>query len=256
MQPSLLGAVNLNPLKLGSVIANVASIASFAFYIAERTSSLPHPPGMSSLNVVIQLSIVSAIAYGILWAIADGLLFGGRFRAGGSGNLPVGLSAVVLSLSVTVPLVCVPFVYQVMTGIRVLMPSHWKAAFLLILLGAVSHILMYGTTTFPPNGLRQKLVPSGEHASLTRTLSMEIVLAAVHFGLIVLPYRLVVDPGGQLLETVLGRTLLPGLVYFLGITVFIVLEYPDSLNKPTALEVRGIISGLLIMFCFCGGMFL
>jgi hypothetical protein len=88
--------------KLGSVIANFASIAGFAFYLADRTSSIPTVSGPGALNRVLHLALLSAILYGILWSLAE-RLSGWDFGAGGGDKEPSGWSAVVLSLSITLP---------------------------------------------------------------------------------------------------------------------------------------------------------
>ena len=109
------GNITVVGVKLGSVIANLASIASFSLYIAERTSTLPTKSGLPNLNVVLHLAILTAIAFGVIWTLAD-LIFGCSFGAGGGDRLPAGWSAVVLSLSMTVPLAFIPFLYQKLTG--------------------------------------------------------------------------------------------------------------------------------------------
>jgi hypothetical protein len=52
--------------KLGSVVANFASIASFALYLKDRASSVPAKSGLNDLDVVLRLALLTAICYGIL----------------------------------------------------------------------------------------------------------------------------------------------------------------------------------------------
>ena len=75
------GNITVVGVKLGSVIANLASIASVSLYIAERTSTLATRSGVSSLNVVLHLAILTAIAFGVLWTVAE-LVFGWSYGAG------------------------------------------------------------------------------------------------------------------------------------------------------------------------------
>src|SRR5437870_9303809 len=128
--------------KFGSIVANLASIASFSFYIAERTSSLPTKSGLSGLNIVLHLTVLTAIAFGVLWSIAK-RIFDWNWGAGGGDTPPSAWAAVVLSLSMTLPLAFVPFVYQKITGVGLLSPLHWRAMFLVILFGAGSHLLIF-----------------------------------------------------------------------------------------------------------------
>lgn len=241
--------------KLGSVIANLASIASFSFYIAERTSSLPTKSGLGGFNVVLHLTVLSAIAFGTLWSTAE-RCFKWNYGAGGGDRLPSGWSAVVLSLSMTMPLALVPFFYQSLTGIHLLFPSHWRATLLVVLLGMGCHLLIYGTASDSPNGIRQKIAPLNEDTPFATGLLMEAIYSALFVGLLVFTYRLVVNPTEPLLELVLGRTVLPSLVFFSGMAVFIAMKFPGSLRDRSWVQVRGVVSGLLIMFCLCGGMFL
>lgn len=240
--------------KLGSVIANFASIAGFAFYIADRTSSLPSVSGSDALNRVLHLAVLSAIFYGVLWSLAERFL-GWNYGAGGGDTEPSGWSAVALSLSMTLPLAFVPFVYGKVTRVPVIHPLHWRAILFVVLLGAGAHLLMYGTRSRIPNGLRHWIAPSRQHPPFPSALLLELVSSLTYFGFIVLPYRLIVDPTEPLRELILGRTLLSCSVFFFGMTLFIALKYPGSLRDRTWIQVRGIVGGLLMMFCLCGGMF-
>ncbi len=91
----MLSAVRIDSLaaKAGSVIANLASVLGFAFYIADRTSTLPPLSGPMRLNVVLHLAILSAIAFGILWSLTERCF---RWNIGGGGhrNTPSGCPAV------------------------------------------------------------------------------------------------------------------------------------------------------------------
>jgi hypothetical protein len=161
---------------------------------------------------------------------------------------------VVLSLSVTAPLALVPFLYQRLSRIPVIiLPQHWRAMPIVIVLGALAHLIMYGTNA---DGLRQRLSPAGEYRSLRSGLLLEGLYTVVYFALIVLPYRLIVMPHAPLRDLLIFRFLLPGLLFFSAITIFIIFMWPDSLHDRTWVQIRGIVSGLVMMFCFCAAMFL
>jgi hypothetical protein len=240
--------------KLGSVLANFASIAGFAFYIADRTSSLPNVSGPEALNRVLHLAVLSAILYGVIWSLAE-RVFGWNYGAGGGDTEPSGWSAIVLSLSMTLPLAFVPFAYGKVVRVTVIHPLHWRAILFVVLLGAGAHLLMYGTKSRIPNGIRHRIVPSRQHPPFSSSLLLELVSSITYFVFIVLPYRIIVDPAEPLRQLILGRTLLSCSVFFFGMTLFIALKYPGSLRDRTWIQVRGIFGGLLMMFCLCGGMF-
>jgi hypothetical protein len=240
-------------IRLVTVLCNFASVGGFVFSIAERASAMPNLSGGDRLNVVLHLSVLTALAYGIVWSLSE-RVFGWTYGAGGGDVLPAGWSAIVLSLSVTLPLALIPFLYQTVTHVKVLLPSHWRAMFLVILLGAAAHLLVYGIGSVP--GIRQRMAPLGEETPFKRALEAEALYVITYFGLIVLPYRLVVNPTEPLSGLLLWRIVIPGMVFFFGMTLFIGLKYPGSLSDRTWIQVRGVISGLVMMFCFCGAMFL
>lgn len=183
--------------KLGSVIANLASIASFSLYIAERTSTLPTRSGVTSLNVVLHLAILTAIAFGVLWTVAE-LVFGWSYGAGGGDRLASGWSAVILSLSMTVPLAIIPFLYQRLTGVHLLLPMHWRAIVLVMVIAVGCHLLIYGTSKHKPNGLRERIAPSGENTRFSAGLLVGATSTVLFVGVLVLAYRLVVNPSWRL----------------------------------------------------------
>jgi len=240
--------------KFVSIIASLASIASFAFTIADRTSGLPARSGFSGLNVVLHLALLTAIAFGGLWTIAE-KLSGWSWGAGGGDTPPAGWAAVVMSLCMTLPLTFVPFAYQRITRVNLLLPLHWEAMLLVSLLCAGVHLLIFGWSRDVP-GLRQRIAPTHPDTKWEAGLEVEGIFTVSIIGLMVLPYRLIVDPTEPLLRLGLGRILFPCLVYFSGMVVFTFLKYPGSLTDPRTVEIRGIVAGLLLMFCLCGGMFL
>lgn len=85
--------ITIAAVKVGTVLANLSSIVGFSFCIAERTSNLPTKSGLTGLNVVFHLSVLTAIAFGVLWSLAE-RQFGWSFGAGGGDALPSGWSAV------------------------------------------------------------------------------------------------------------------------------------------------------------------
>ena len=250
--PATAKATETVALKLGCLIANLASIAGFLFYLVDRTSASYSPSGLSGLNVVLHLSLLTCLGYGILWASAE-RIFHWDYGAGAGEALPTGWSAVALSLSVTLPLVFVPWFYQLLTKTRVLSPLHWRAVIIILVTGAAAHLVMYGTHS---NGVRQLMAPTGEYDSFRRALVLEAIYSCIYFGFIVLPYVLTVRPNSHLLELVMGRTILPAMTFFFGMALFIAVKNPVALHEKIWIHARGMFSGVLMMFCFCGAMFL
>jgi hypothetical protein len=135
-------------------------------------------------------------------------------------------------------------------------PSHWRAFFILLLLGAGTHLLIYGTDSQKPNGLRERILPEGRDPDYGRAVLMEIIYGLIFFCLMVIPYRLIANPTQSLPDLIFGRTLLPAATFICAMAFLIAITFPRSMNDPIWIQTRGIVGGLLTVFCLCGGMFL
>jgi hypothetical protein len=100
------------------------------------------------------------------------------------------------------------------------------------------------------------VLPEGREPKYTTSVSMEVAYGLIFFGLIVVPYRLVANPTQSLPDLVFGRTLLPALTFVCGMAFLIALKFPYSMNDPRWIQTRGLIGGILTVFCLCGGMFM
>lgn len=107
--------------KFGSFIANVATLVGLGLYISDRRSTLATKSGPEALGIVVYLTLLVAIFYGVLWIVTERILKT-NYAAGGAGRMPAGWAAVALSLSLTLPLGIVPIVYQRLTGVRNCIP--------------------------------------------------------------------------------------------------------------------------------------
>jgi hypothetical protein len=241
-----------------SVLGSLASIVGLLMYIGDRYTGLPEIPPLSRTSIVLQLGILCAIAWGILWSAADQLIYGGKYGGGGGSQIAHGWSAVIISVTLTTSIATVPFLYQRFTGQRVLLSNHWQAFPYLIALGALAYILIFGTGPTSFTGLSRWIAPLPSQTTLGSGIAREFAFAGVCFPLIIFPYRIIVRPPSTslIMEAFLGRTVLPGLVYVLGMTAYIIVRYPGSLQENTWIEVRGVLSGLIQVCCYCAGMFL
>jgi hypothetical protein len=243
------GAIVLTVL---ACFVTIGSIIVFAVDGAHRTLQMPLKSGSSSLDVILHLALVTAVSFGLSWILVDRAC-GWNYAAGGSGRLPTGWKAVILSLCMTLSLVCVPALYQIVTGAIVLPPSHWKASILVIIGGACTYVLLFGTSSSSEapngNGLRHMLIPDESKTPGLRGLAQEALYTTFIVGFIVLPYRVVVNATEPLSQLILGRIVLPWIVYFSAMSIFIGVTYPDSLRDSGWLNLRGVVAGLLVMFC-------
>lgn len=240
---------------------SICSIAGFLYtgrefleYLAVPPAGPPFLSGSTRLYTILFLGLVAAICFGVSWSLVE-RRFGWSFGAGGGDALPEGLSAVVLSLTLTIPLVLVPPVYQRFVQTPVVPPRHYVAGLAVIILAAIGHLFLYGSRMIGFPGMRTIVFPLGSPAHLGRAVLMEMIYCATHFGTIVLPYRIIVwSQYGHLDASVVLNTALPAVVCFFGITIYILVKYPGSLVDKTWIQVRGVVAGLLLLVTLEGGM--
>lgn len=95
---------------------------------------------------ILRIAFAVAIAHAILWALAERLP-GWNFREGIL--LPQGFSAVVLSLTMTVPLIVVPPLYERLFHIRIVSSRHWLGGALIMVFSA--SVISSSTVRKPSN---------------------------------------------------------------------------------------------------------
>lgn len=239
--------------KMFSVAGTLAGFASLIVSFAQLSPSRPVMAGIGGFNVVLHLSVLTAIAWGLLWRLIE-RSFGWDFGAGRGEAMPSGWSAVGLGVSMTVPLAVVPAIYQHFVGVHILLPLHWKAMGFVIPASVLAHMAMYGTRFNSPYGIRSRLAPTPVYPSFPLGVLLELIYSLLYFSAVVLLYRFIVA-STSVRELLVARTLAPAAMFFFAMTIFIAFV-PESLQDSTWTQIRGIVSALLIMFCFCYGMFL
>jgi len=206
------------------------------------------------LYTILFLGLVGSVVFGVSWSVIERRL-GWHFGAGGSDSLPHGWSAVVLSTTITAPVVLIPPLFQRLAHFQVILPRHWVAGATVVVLAALAHLLLYGARPINFAGARNLIFPLKAPPRLGRALLMELVYTVAHFCSIVLSYRIIVDSQfGPLNVAVVAKTLLSAAFFFFGMAVYILLKYPESLQDNTWIQVRGVIAGILLMIALTGGM--
>lgn len=241
--------------KSGGALVGACSVGSFVLSFSGRAPDIPSLSLLQQLNTALHLGILTAIAHGILWSVAE-LIMKSNFGAGGHGRLPQGSSAVILSLSLTLPLVAIPALYSFFMGLPILPHFHWAAAPFVVLLGAAAHLILYGTGKHSFIGLRHRIMPPTQRKTPWRTaFAMESLYAIMYFGLIVLPYRIIVEaPTPTFASTLVARSILPAIGFFAAMVVLIMLR-PSTVRDRPGIEMRGVLSGIFLPFFLCAGMF-
>jgi DNA-binding winged helix-turn-helix (wHTH) protein len=203
------------------------------------------------LQPILWIAIAVAMAHSVLWALAE-RLFGWNFREGIL--LPQGFSAVVLSLTMTVPLIFGPPLYEHLFRTRIIFSRHWLGGALIVVFSALGHLILYGSKTIQFVGLRNLISPLGIPGEY-RALPMELIYAAVHFSSIVLVYRIMVDSQSRRVTMrSLGPTFIACLIWLSCDSIFIVLKYPASLANGQIILLRGFLNASTLMMTLAGGM--
>src|SRR5215831_1670241 len=106
------------------------------------------------LNMLLHLSILTLIAHGLFWVgLEKG--FGWDYA---TGKIPKGFAAVAMSLSLTVPALAVPVLYQSATAKPVVSSNHLHGAVLALAGGAIAYVLLFGVDEVVFPGVREVLL--------------------------------------------------------------------------------------------------
>jgi serine/threonine protein kinase len=201
------------------------------------------------LNTFFQLSILILIAHALTWWGIE-KVFGWDYA---TGETPKGIRAAVMSLSLTLPAVIVPFFYQYATSKTILSKFHSRASILAVSGGMIGYILLFGLGQNAFSGVRDTILSLFRYreqplwAEILATLAYALILVVF----IALPYRLLVLPDSPVLGTI-GWSILASLVTFFGLSAYILLKYPASLDTNSHWGfLRGIIAGIFTVVSVC-----
>lgn len=234
-----------------SFVCWAASGVGFLHRLMNPRITVPGISGVARIEAILIVGLCAAAAHALLWAISERVA-GWNHHEGPTGLLPQGWSAVVLSLTMTVPLVALPPLYGALFHTTIVYTGHALAGVCVIVAAAFAHFIAYGSKSVGFPGLKRLVFPQ-DSTSVVRALSMEAIYAVLHFGSIVLVYRLVQREYAGIHEDVLVPTVLSMLVWLLGILTFYFVKYPDSVRDEKTVEQRRVIHGLLLMLALQAG---
>ena len=245
-------------------------------FVAYLYSGVAHPEDhaidLPRLFTIALLGIVISIINGIVWYKIDET-YGWEYLAGSGEHMPIGWSAVALSISVTSSLLLVPLVIPLLFSIPTFaILRHLAACFPCVVGGAVGHLCMYGLYYNRCAGFRRwigqgdfiratsdsgGLITSFMQPEVWRLLFQEFTYTFVYFLSIVLPYLYVSRIPLPLFERFRPlQTTYSALFFFLLVSAYIVLFYPRSLNDARFVQFRGLWSAALLQIAFCAAMYL
>jgi hypothetical protein len=246
-------------MKIGNSIVWIFAFTGLSLkYFLDQSKIIPSLTLEQRFFITIFLGIITSIGLGILWPIAE-KIFNWRFGGGGNVdeedyvNLPTGFSAIILSATLTIPLLIAPILYELITKKKILLSNHWIAGVAVILGSAVGHLVIYGIKSPGFKGLRRLIMPKLTK-NLKTALFFEFICAIVYFTCIALVYQILVSP--KLFFNGIFKVYISALVYFMGMSAFITIKYPESINEPTWVQVRGFFAGFLLPVTLCMAMYL
>lgn len=240
--------------RIAAAVVFIIGVVTFISDYLIGKAPLPPPTCTNVFLLILPLGLAAGIAHALLWADIENW-FGWTFGAGGSGAMPSGFSAVALSLSLTFPLAFVPLLAQKLMSQQLIPPDYMRGALALLISGCLGHIVMYGLST-KWRGLRSMIIPTNRPIGFSRLVFSEIVYALIYFGLMGISFRAFSQPSIAWpdIEAV-GVIAAAALWFILIMSGFSYARYPNSLNDPTWVQVRGFLSGQVLSVCLVAAMF-
>ena len=203
------------------------------------------------INNIIHLALFILFLFGLFWSIVQ-KLFNWNYDTGQYGNLPHGVSAFFLSLSMTTAIMLAPFLYGKLTNKNHITKAHWIACIALIFVNSLTSLILYGIQNFPGTVnlilplymVLNKSVSYSNSTLLLRQTANELTNAFLNVGFSVMIYLSVMKISLKKINLsnidIALCTSICVLITFLPIELFIFLKYPESLINSTWINVRGI----------------
>ena len=242
----------------GSSVANILAFfmsAAGAVRMPFTQARLIALPPSERWTLVLQLSVICAVMYGLSWTAIDSLC-GWDIGGLGEGKRPLrGWAAVVLATCLSLPLALVPVAYQSLTGLHFLSSSHAMGSGVAILGGVVAHLGIFGFHRGRPSGFRRAVLRRVQ-SPLASELLVLLIWSGVVVCAMVVPYLMAIAGSVAAFDVwLVSRLVFSTLLTLFGTSIFILLKYPDSVKNPVWIQTRAIVASILINFSLVGGMY-
>jgi hypothetical protein len=205
--------------------------------------------------IILELGLISGILYGFLWAVvAQKIIL--RTDYGEETSMPSGWHAAVLSLCLTLPVTCLPPLYELVTGKMIISSRHYLyAAILANAVSAAAHVVWYGSKKIGLIGIREITFPVGAAPDWKRYLLMETSVTLMHFLSTVAVFRIFAENQDSIFgpSATVAPTFAASLFFLSGVCFYSMMKYPQSLEKGGWAQVRGFIAGSLLPIALTGG---
>jgi hypothetical protein len=204
------------------------------------------------LDLLLKLSIITMIAHAILWVLFQKILLNRDYS---EGPTPKSWRAAVMSLSLTLPALTVPLIYQYATTKAVVSRNHFYGAILSVAGGALAYILLFGTNERASSGIRDALLHRFRKHPFWGEIFATIAYALILVMLIATPYRLLTLPESPA-YVYIGMPAKASVLTAVGLSSYILLMYPDSLKTRThSGYLRGVMAGIFTVLSVCTALY-
>jgi hypothetical protein len=201
------------------------------------------------LDLLLKVSIIVLIAHALSWVGLE-WLFDWHYA---TGRTPKGLHAVVMSLSLTLPALAAPLFFRALAPVPLV--NHLHGAFLSVAGGAIAYIILFGMDDRVFPGIREYLLRRFHQHPWWAEVLATFAYALILIVLIATPYRLIAQPRIPAYID-LGQAALVSLLTFFGLSAYILLKYPESLETKSHWGfLRGIIAGIFTVISVCTALY-
>jgi hypothetical protein len=240
---------------LASLLSFVISIALFLIPAIYKPGDVAGMAWKARLEIILELGLIAGILYGFLWSVvAQKIIL--RTNYGEETSMPSGAHAVALSLCLTLPITCLPPLYELITGSVIISSRHYTYAAIIANAGsAIGHLIWYGIKTIHFSGIREMTFPVGSSPNWKRYLTMEMLATCMHFLSTVAVFRAIAQNEDSIFgpSATVMPTITSGLFFISGICFYSLIKYPQSIEKGGWAQVRGVLAGMLQCIALTGG---
>lgn len=231
----------------------IASWYSLFAQLWKPSPSLPNLSGLQRVQTILFVGLLAAAIHVILVEGGQKFLLRKNYHAGGGTSLPHGWTAILLSMTMTVPLALAPVLYGQLSHSQIVQTGHLFASCLVVITGVVGHLALYGIAGF--RGFKPIIFPLNMKSGPVRPLVMEAVFAVVHFCSIVLVYRssLLINLQ-QPIANIAIPTIKVAALWWLSVALYFLLTYPETVTDKRTVERRGVVNGYLLILTLQVGM--